>query len=154
FSETFLTRFWTDVLSAVSRGKIKRHFFDLRYVKATKNGFLKEATDNKDAIRVCYIAPKPVFDEYAQDLRSRGDEKLLDLGDLRREMAKEPYWIPAPSAEPKVHRTTIYGSQQTCWVISLEKKSDGTYVFPFGEDFEQLLEPQGKKGSSEEDSNK
>ena len=81
-----------------------------------------------------------MFDEYAQDLRARGESAPLDLNDLRREMAREPYWVPAPSKEPRAHRASINGSQQACWVISLARNEKG-YIFPFGEDLEQILEP-------------
>jgi len=89
---------------------------------------------------VCYVAPKSIFDEYAQDLRTRGESPPLDLADLRRETAKEPYWVPAPTKEPRSHRASLNGSQQSCWVISLTKSEKG-YIFPFGEDLEQILEP-------------
>jgi hypothetical protein len=56
-------------------------------------------------------------------------------------MAKEPCWIPVPTREPRAHRARINGSQQACWIIGLEKNRDGQYVFPFGEDLEQVLDP-------------
>ncbi|HZR05991.1 MAG TPA: hypothetical protein VFA61_09200 [Candidatus Udaeobacter sp.] len=135
FSETFLTRFWSDVMSGLQRGKIKSRFFDVRHVQVVEDGCLKEVTAGDDnAIKVCYIAPKSIFDDYAQDLRSRGESPPLDLRDLRREMGKEPYWIAAPTREPRVHRARINGSLQTCWVISLERNGSGSHVFPFGEE--------------------
>ena len=152
-SETFLSRFWNDLLSALARGKVKKHFFDIRYVIKQEDGSLQELTETKDkelAFPVCYICPKAVFDEYAQDLRSRNESPPLDLGDLRREMSKEPYWIPPPTRAPFVHRIRINGSQQACWVISLERKEDGTFICPFGEDLEQQIEP----GATDEDSDK
>jgi hypothetical protein len=146
FSETFLTRFWSDVISGLARLKIKSRFFDLREVFLQTDGTLKEATaGDEGALRVCYIAPKALFDEYAQDLRTRGESPPLDLGDLRREMAKEPYWVPAPSKEPRVHRAKVNGSVQTCWVINLGRDKQGKYIFPFGEDLEQILEPNQKE---------
>jgi hypothetical protein len=141
-SETFLNHFWSDVLSGLQRGKAKRHFFDIRYIERLETGLLKEVTegDNKSE-KVCYIVSKSVFDDYAQDLRARGEAPSLDLGDLRRQMAKEKYWVPSPKAEPRVHRARLNGALQTCWVISLERNGTGNYVFPFAEDLEQILEP-------------
>ena len=49
--------------------------------------------------------------------------------------------MPAPTAEPRVHRTYLNGSRQTCWIINLSRDKDGKYVFPFGEDLEQILGP-------------
>jgi hypothetical protein len=142
YSETFLTRFWCDVASGLARAKIKSRFFDLREVHQLEDGTLKEATaGDENTVNVCYIAPKALFDEYAQDMRTRGESPPLDLGDLRREMAKEPYWVPAPSREPRVHRAKVNGSVQTCWVINLSRDKDGKCMFPFGEDLEQLLNP-------------
>lgn len=104
-SETFLNHFWSDVLSGLQRGKAKRQFFDVRFIERQENGLLKEAAEgDAKSERVCYIAPKSVFDDYAQDLRARGESPSLDLGDLRRQMAKEKYRVPAPKVEPRVHR--------------------------------------------------
>jgi hypothetical protein len=103
------------------------------------------AWEDEGTIAVCYITPKALFDEYAQDMRTRGEAPPLDLGDLRREMAKEPYWIAAPSKEPRVHRAQLNGSVQTCWVINLSRDKDGKYLFPFGEDLQQILEPNQKE---------
>ena len=156
-SETFLNHFWSDSLSALQRGKIKRHFFHIRYVErltGKREGVLKEVTKgDANAERVCYLAPRPVFDDYAQDLRARGEAPSLDLGDLRRQMAKEKYWLPFPKAEPRVHRATINGAYQTCWVISLERNGTGNYVFPFAEDLEQILEPNQPNGADENKAN-
>ena len=107
----------------------------LRRVIKSDEGVLHEVTEGvKDGEEVCYIAAKAVCDEYEQDLRARGENKPLDLGDLRREISKEPYWIQAPTKEPRTHTARINGSQQACWVISLTK-------FVFGEDLKELLEP-------------
>jgi hypothetical protein len=154
-SETFLTRFWSDVLSGLQRGKAKRHFFDVRYVERQKDGSLKEASEGDGkAEKVCYIAPKSVFDDYAQDMRARGESPPLDLGDLRREMAKEPYWVPPPSNNTRQHRWMINGSRQSCWVISLERNGNGAFLFPFGEDIEEILEPNQPNNSSEHSEDK
>jgi hypothetical protein len=57
FSETFSTRFWSDTLSGLSRGKIKKHFFDIRDVHQQSDGTLKEATaGDDDTLHVCYRA--------------------------------------------------------------------------------------------------
>jgi len=152
-SETFLNHFWSDVLSGLQRGKAKRAFFDIRYVQRQEDGSLKEIRkDDKTAEKVCYIAPKSVFDDYAQDLRARGESPSLDLGDLRRQMAKEKYWVAAPKAEPRVHRAMVNGAQQTCWVISLGRNGTGTFLFPFAEDLEQIIEPLQAEEEPSEDS--
>jgi hypothetical protein len=142
-SETYLSRFWTVVISGLQRNKIKKHFFELRYVTREPDGRLKTAqAADKGAIRVCYMAPNPVFDEYSQDLRTRNETVPLDLGDLRRQLSKESYWLPPPKSDHvRVHRATIQGTKSTCWVISLEQDSKGVPLFPFAEDLEELLDP-------------
>jgi hypothetical protein len=153
-SETFLNHFWSDLLSGLQRGKVKRHFFDIRYVQRLENGMLKEVAKSDDKVeKVCYVVPKSVFDDYAQDLRARGESPPLDLGDLRRQMAKEKYWLPLPKAEPRVHRARLNGALQTCWVISLERNGTDNHVFPFGEDLEQILQPEPVKRQDEESAN-
>jgi hypothetical protein len=141
-SETFLTRFWADVLSGLQRKKIKERFFDVREVHADEHGVLKEATaGDENTLTVCYVAPKALFDEYAQDLRSRNESPSLELGDLRRQMAKEKYFLPPPSREPRVHRASLDGVYQTCWVINLTPGQNGKSAFPFAEDLCQILNP-------------
>jgi len=141
-SETFLNHFWSDVLSGLQRGKAKRQFFDIRFIQRQEEGLLEEVNEgDPKSEKVCYMVPKSVFDDYAQDLRARGESPSLDLGDLRRQMAKEKYWVPAPKVEPRAHRMRINGSQQTCWVLSMERNGTGHYVFPFVEDLEEILEP-------------
>ena len=143
YSETFVIRFWSDTASGVQRGKIKTKFLETRYVIRKDDNSLEQVTKgDKDAIHVLYVVPKVLFDEYAQDLRSRGESRPLELGDLRREMAKEPYWLPPPTRPPGSHRARINGAQQSCWVISLERDAKGDYIFLFAEDFLQIIEPE------------
>ena len=99
---------------------------------------------DENAIKVCYVALKPVFDEYAQDLRARGQSPRLDLEDLRRELASEPYCLPLPNGGDRVHRWEICGSKHTCCVVSLEKNSSGKCVFAFGEELEAILKGSGE----------
>lgn len=145
-SETFLTRFWLDVISGIQRSKVKKHFFALRYVTKDEEGVLHMASKgDEDSIYVCYIAPGPVYDEYAQDMRSRGDNPPLNGGDLKREMGKEPYWIPLPKGGPRVHRIQLNGSKTSAWVISLERdgdKPESPYIFPYAEDLIDTLTPK------------
>jgi hypothetical protein len=92
----------------LQRGKIKSRFFHIRYVTRVEDGSLKEVTEgDEDAEKICYISPKSVFDEYAQDLRTRGESPSLDLGDLRREMAKEPYWVPKRPTESRAYTEPV-----------------------------------------------
>lgn len=143
-NETFITRFWTDVLSALQRGRVKKAFFQLRHVTIDADGRLIPAQEgDKDSMHVCYIAPNVVFDDYAQDLRARNEAPPIDLGDLRRQMAKELYWIPAPKSDKvRVHRASINGAKTSCWVINLAKDTKDNYVFPFADDFLEILDPQ------------
>lgn len=139
-SETFLNKFWMDIISGIQRGKIKRMFFEQRFVrKADDNTLTRVNANDKDAIEVCYIAFNPVFDEYSQDIKTRGETKPLDIGDLRRDMSKEPYFMTLPKSDQnRVHRITLSGRKTSCWVINLEKPN-GKYIFPFGEDLVDAL---------------
>lgn len=152
-NESFHIRFWSDVISALQRGRIKIHFFRLRTVIRLDDGRLKETTpDNEQAEKVCYVAFKPVYDEYAQDLRARGESPRLDIGDLSREIAGEPYCLPRPKGGDRVHRCEIKGSKQSCWVLSLEKDESGKYLFPFAEELQAILngpEEQAVEGTDD-----
>jgi len=72
---------------------------------------------------------------------------------LRREIAKERYWIPFPKGGDRVHRTRINGSRISCWVINLERDGDGNYLFPFAEDIEEILAKPGEHSERAPDGN-
>jgi hypothetical protein len=138
-SETFLTRFWRDgIISGIQRGKVHKSFFEICYVISDKEGKLREANEgDADAIKVCYIGHRPVYADYEQDMRARGNDKPLDVEDIRREMSKEKYWLEPPRRD-RVHRNTLAGIRTSCWVISLEK-DEHDYIFPFAEDLIDVL---------------
>src|SRR6266404_6372161 len=58
-SETFLHHYWGNLSSGLQRGKVKRHFFAIRYVERLDNATLKEVTkSNAKSEKACYISPK------------------------------------------------------------------------------------------------
>ena len=78
---------------------------------------------------------RPAID--TEDLRSRNESTPLDLGNLRREMAKQPVASPARATRTPQKNQRL---SQT-WAINLERNEQGIYLFSFREDLEQALEP-------------
>jgi hypothetical protein len=139
--ETFINSFWRDIISGIQLAKISRKLLVTRYVKVLPDGRLTEVNANEDgAIHVVYVASESVFASYQAYKAGRREDAQQQLSDIRREMEKEPYWIPAPkSKDARVHRISIIGHKTSCWVITLEKEPPvngrpGRYLFPFAED--------------------
>lgn len=157
--ETFLSRFWADVITAVQRSdKIYGKYFALKYVAIQPDGSLREINANDpSAIHVCYVGFKPVFDGYLQYKKQLGEEAGLGIGDVRREMEREPYFIPAPKNDDRVHRVRMGGTKTSCWVINLSRDAgiEGDtrreearpFICPFAEELINILTPE--KGTEE-----
>ncbi len=161
--ETFLARFWSDVITMRQRNKDFGNYMELRYVKFNDDGSLTPCPANTpdkqadpNAKHVCYVGYQPLFDAYQVHKRSRGEDIPLSLGDVRREMEKEPYWIPLPksAASERCHRIRIRGTKTSCWVIILERvegdepEERRPFICPFAEDLINVLTPetQGESG--------
>ena len=157
--ETFLARFWSDVITARQRGAhVERKYFLLRYVRIEPNGQLTEINANDPrAIRVCYIGASPVFAGYLAYKASIREVAPLGEGDVRRELQKEPYWLPCPKGGPRVHQPRLGGTKTTCWVLNLERHpaahkdqpvEDRPFICPFAEDLINVLTPR-EEGSAD-----
>jgi hypothetical protein len=153
--ETFLSQFWRDVFTGVSRDEIAAKFFAIRGVLHNEDGFLRIVDDEpflmKDEmikpsahrregqLNVCFVAFNEVHQDYSTDLRKRdGTRAPLSINDLRREMEKEVWFLPPPRNSTRVHRVKMAGRHLTCWAISLGRKDpgdpDSPYLFPHADD--------------------
>ena len=151
--ETFLSQFWLDVITAAQVNAIPKRFFDLRYVIREPDGTLKQVDANaQGAIHVCLVAFNPVFDQYQQHKRKKGEDVDLSIGDIRRELEKEPYWLSLPGKAPRVHRIKRNGENLSCWAITLEKEprkdankrefGEPEFIFPFAQELIDAVEPK------------
>ena len=133
--ETMVNRFWTDVISAISRGAIPREYFVEKEITLNAAGAYDSAgmeLAGASRIRAVFIAAREVFDEYAQDIRKRGDTSPLSKNDIQREILKENYWIE-PGGAYRGHRIQFNGRRfGGCWAINLDK-------FPLGKELEDAL---------------
>ena len=147
--ETFIAQFWNDVITMRRRGKVEPKFFSLKYVAVQTDGQLKEVpANNPDAIHVCYVGYDPVFQAYQSDKKARGEDVALGVGDMRRELEREPYWIGMPKGGGRSHRIRMGGAKTACWVINLErqagegKEEDRPFICPFAEELINVLSPE------------
>ena len=159
--ETFLARFWADVITMRQRNKDSGGYMELRWVKIEADGSLTPAkanlpdkTADPSAKQVCYIGYQPLFDAYQIHKRTRAEDVQLSLGDVRREMETEPYWIPLPkSATERCHRIRMHGTKTACWVINLERidgdgpEEERPFICPFAEDLINVLTPEKTQDS-------
>jgi len=154
--ETFLHQWWHDVITFLKRNPSERKYFSVRFVTIGENGHLTQvAAGHKDAHRVCYFDAAAIFQAYQHDKRNRGEVEQLSQNDLRREMEKEPYWLPFPRGT-RSHRVTINRAKISSWVISLERQDEDEgngelrpYRCPFAEELIAVLsEPSGEADSA------
>jgi hypothetical protein len=155
--ETFLNQFWQDIIHGIQRGKISRAYFSLSYVKVnTSDNSLTTVNANEPgAIHVCYISAGAAYDSYSKDRAEVRRDTNLSVADLRRQLEKEPYFMPFPTNATRAHRISMGGMRPSCWVINLEhQKPTGTktedempYLFQYAEDLTDVLsrtEPSGE----------
>lgn len=150
--ETFLSQFWRDIISGIQLGKIPRKLIVDRFVRIEPDGKLTKVDANlDDAVPVIYLAPEAVYASYQQYKASRREDAQQQLSDIRREVEKEPYWIPPPKAKDvRCHRITIGGHKSACWVLSLARAEGaggkpGPYLFPFGEEMLDAITSDGSE---------
>ncbi len=132
--ETMINKLWSDVISGLEREDISKKFFSLRTVHLDAEGRLlpENITPNGHrSVNVVMIAIQPVYDEYAADLRRRGENPSLTKNDAQREMSKESCWIE-PGGVTRSHRVQINNQRFTAWVLNLAE-------FPFGDDLKDAI---------------
>jgi hypothetical protein len=146
--ETFLAKFLDDIVTYIQRGKIERKFFALKFVTFNEQGRAKEVHAKTPGARhVCFIAMKLVFDAYQQHKRTIGESVNLSIGDVRRELERERYWIKNPKDGDRVHRTRICGEKTSCFVFDMDRESGDApeelrpYIFPLTEELINALSP-------------
>ena len=143
--ETFLHQWWHDIITLLKRNPSERKYFLDRFVMVDENGHLSQVSaGHKNAHRVCYFDAAAIFQAYQRDKRNRGEVEQLSYTDLRREMEKEPYWMPFPKTT-RYHRVTIERRKTCCWVVSLERQPGDEdeelrpYRCPFAEELIDIL---------------
>ena len=157
--ESFISRFWKDVITGRQAGKIDRKFFALKWViLAPEDGVLRIVADGAilrqpvtEAIRVCYLAYLNVHGAYCAYVKSMDGLKPIGDTDVRRHLQREPYYIPNPKRKGEtVHRVRMGGTNTTCMVISLERQpaeredqpeEERPFLFPHAEDLINVLTP-------------
>lgn len=143
--ETFLAKFWQEIITMRSRGKVSSDFFQLRYVRRQENNALSIVTPGSpNSIYVCYIAFNEVFSAYQQDAKTRGEEPKLGVGDLQRELEREQYFLSKPEGKNGKHQIKMTANQKIlrCWAISLEREANdpaAPFICPFAEDLLNTL---------------
>lgn len=136
--------FWSQLLSAFKTGVFGYTKSDLRKLfKATKRGESPHPPDvpfaeghNPDDCPQCrgpkwpsysfYIAPQPVLDHLAKQLRAQGREIPLHIQDLGAQMSQQKYWVPPKPGYGRWHKQKFgygkdsAGSATNCWCVDVD----------------------------------
>lgn len=159
--ETFTTKFWGDVISGIRSQEIELSFFEEAIVRIESDGSLTKATsaitesDGSEWIEVLFLSPKVIFDQYSQFLRKSGRPPANEFADMRRDISREKYFIPAPRNSSRAHKVRIKGASTVAWALISEESRDD--CFPFAAEIRELIdskrnaptekEAQTKKGN-------
>ena len=146
--ETFLHQFLRDIVTFLQRGKINPDYFAIRHVQIQEDGRLKKIDANAEGARlVCYLNLEALFDSYQQHRRAIGEGVPLKLGDVKRELEREPYWVPRPKGGDRVHRISMAGNpKQSCAVLFMDREPGEapeelrSFLCPIAEDLINILE--------------
>lgn len=123
--EVFVTQFFDDCLSMISRGipKVER-YLRVEYGVFVGNTWRQAGSYEKGAQLYLLVAPKEIYDEYEQDKRRRGSEISLTRQNIQLELRREAYWVEADaSLKPKAHRFKLSSDdmRRTWWIMDFEK---------------------------------
>ncbi len=182
--ETFRNRFWKGIITGLNRPSsgIKPKFFGIRYVTigtpetkpaasamyfSTKHIrqamlgnrpcklWITNTKDHPNSVPVLFLAAAELYEEWQRDLRGFNQDAPISLQNLRAEMEREPYFIPAPKLNPRksiMHQVRLRddtddsaSKRWPCWAISLEtprdEKGQSTeHVFEFARDILMALD--------------
>lgn len=148
--ETFVNQFWSDVVSGLRSNEIDLGFFEPAVVKINPDdGSLTKATaavNGKEWTEILFIAAKNVFDEYAVYMRKQGKTPKNELADMRRDIAREKYWLPPPTNSSRAHSARIKGATSKVWALVAEP--DNENCFPWAAEILELIESKRKGTNS------
>ena len=147
--------FWSDIITYRQNGKIDRKYFRLKWVVAEPDGTLRHVADGSlihrpaaNAIRVCYIAFRNVYDQYQRHKRELGELPKLTIAGIRDELKRKTYNLPNPKRKNTTTHKTKMGETagMVCWVVSLERRPDAgvpdeedrPYLHPFAEELIEM----------------
>lgn len=139
--ETFVNQFWSDVVSGLRTNEIELDLFEEAVVKINEDGSLSKAAgavQGAEWTEILYVAAKPIFDQYAVYVRKQGRTPKNELADMRRDIAREKYWLPPPSNSSRAHATRIKGATTKVWALIAEAEHEN--CFPWAGEIRELLE--------------
>ncbi len=132
--DIFRLRWFSDCVSLVTSKADPQahHFLQVRRCQVLEDGsILPMKGNNADILRrgegrlFILVAPDELFPAYQRDQRRQGESIPINIRNIRQELRKERYWVPAPSKEPYQHRFTIESFRPTkWWVMDYETAGD------------------------------
>lgn len=163
--DIFRLRWFTDCVNLVTGG----HDADIKkFIQVRRGGIMADGSVNilrgnipnimlsNNGRLYILIAPNELFAAYQRDQSRRREAVPIDIRNIRHELSREPYWIPAPRVKPGVHRFTVDGFRpQSWWVMDYERAGDlkdivSTIYERFLAEHDLRLNSDGKVVHSEE----
>jgi hypothetical protein len=135
--DTMCNRFFNDVIAAIGTDIPRNLFHERDIVLDENNAWAGESAPyppNSPTTHVVFMASIEIYRIYEKDMRQRGKIPDLSLSDIRREISREPYWVPSTSACGS-HRIRHGGRRFNCWGIIVDK-------FPLGQALMDALQTQ------------
>lgn len=149
---SYVNEFWQDLLNLiqVSDGHLRfKRFFSIKYADIVEDEDLAgvrrivktSEIPRDDRTPVMFVAYDAAYHIYTQEIRKGGREARLSIGDLKRELKREKYWLWPKKDES--HKMSIEGiGRPVCWVFDLIQH-------PYGE---QLIDALQAKHSDPQNS--
>lgn len=147
--ETFTNSFWNDVVSGIRAREIDLDFFEQAVVQINPDGSLTKAAgavSGPQWIEVLFLAAKPVYDQYAVYMRKQNRNPPNDYSGMRRDIARETYWLPPPQNSSRAHSARIKGATTKVWALIVEE--DDPRRFQHAEEILDLIKARRKHSES------
>lgn len=128
----FISKFWRGITSLYERHDDIKHFMTFEpcsfdeHNRATRFNYGSDGSIPEGCFPCVLIQIDPVYSEYAADARKSGDQAELSIQNLRAEMQKEPYWMPAPTVGTRAHRLKLSDKSgyKSTWILRYDRMDD------------------------------
>jgi hypothetical protein len=132
--DIFRLRWFSDCVQLVTSESDHRakHFLQVRRGHILQDGSIQILKGNNADIelagkgrRLILVAPDELFPAYQRDQAKRRETVPINIRNIRSELRREPYWIPAPKTGTFQHRFTVDGFRPSkWWVMDYETAGD------------------------------
>jgi len=142
---SFIMQFWNDLMNILHMPGQSgvRSFVWLQYCRITNVGGRPCVATHQDHVDrtltpALFLDPKPIYHIYEQEIRKNGRISPMSLGDIKRELSRERYWLKSQESQSLIIHDH---GRHVCWAMNLLEH-------PLGTDFIDFFENQAKGNKS------